>query len=55
MIVDKDFLTLVAKQNKHTFISQVCPQKTIDFAVETFRKENCSFELMHCVLLINAR
>ena len=21
----------------------------IDFAVETFRKENCSFELMHCV------
>ena len=31
MIVDKDFLTLVAKQNKHTFISQVCPQRRYRF------------------------
>ena len=50
MIVDKDFLTLVAKQNKHTFISTGMSSKDdIDFAVETFRKETCSFELMHCV------
>ncbi len=50
MIVDTEFLKTVSKQKKHTFISTGMSSKTnIDAAVEIFRKENCSFELMHCV------
>ena len=50
MIVDKVFLDEVAKKNKHTFISTgMSTKKDIDDAVNIFKKNNCSFELMHCV------
>jgi len=50
MIVDKNFLKEVAKQKKHTFISTgMCSMENIRDAVDIFRKENCSFELMHCI------
>ena len=40
----------IAKKNKHTFISTGMSTKhNIDKAVEIFKKNNCSFELMHCV------
>ena len=50
MIVDKIFLNEVAKTNKHTFISTgMSTKEDIDNAVDIFKKNNCSFELMHCV------
>lgn len=50
MIVDRNFLKEVAKQKKHTFISTgMSSMKNISDAVEIFKKENCPFELMHCV------
>ena len=50
MIVYKDLLLEVAKRGKHTFISTgMSREKDIELAVQIFRKENCSFELMHCV------
>ncbi len=50
MIVDKDFLIKVSKQKKHTFISTgMSTTKDIDQAVKIFKKNKCSFELMHCV------
>ena len=50
MIVDHNYLIEVAKRNKHTFISTGMSTKyDIDNAVNIFRKNNCSFELMHCV------
>ena len=50
MIVDQEFLNEVAKKNKHTFISTgMSTKEDIDNAVSIFKKNNCSFELMHCV------
>ncbi len=50
MIVDKKFLDEVAKRKKHTFISTGMSTKDdIDYAVKVFKKNKCSFELMHCV------
>ena len=50
MIVDHEFLNEVAKKNKHTFISTgMSTEKNIDDAVNIFKRNNCSFELMHCV------
>ena len=50
MIVDENFLNEVAKRNKHTFISTgISTKNNIDNAVGIFKKNNCSFELMHCV------
>ncbi|MDC0352567.1 N-acetylneuraminate synthase family protein [Candidatus Pelagibacter sp.] len=50
MIVDHKFLNAVAKTNKHTFISTGMSTKNdIENAVDIFKKNNCSFELMHCV------
>ena len=50
MIVDHNFLKEVAKKNKHTFISTgMSTKEDIDAAVMIFKKNNCSFELMHCV------
>ena len=50
MIVDHNFLNEVAKKNKHTFISTgMSTKEDIDNAVNIFKKNNCSFELMHCV------
>lgn len=50
MIVDLNFLDEVAKRKKHTFIST--GMSTIDDikeAIGIFKKNKCSFELMHCV------
>jgi N-acetylneuraminate synthase len=50
MIVDKFFLSEIAKRKKHTFISTGMSTKSdIDNAVNIFKKNNCSFELMHCI------
>ena len=50
MIVDNKFLNEVAKKKKHTFISTGMSTKhDIDNAVSVFKKNKCSFELMHCV------
>jgi N-acetylneuraminate synthase len=50
MIVDKDFLNEVAIRNKHTFISTgMSTLENIEEAVQIFKKNNCSFELMHSV------
>ena len=50
MIVDHNFLIEVAKMHKHTFISTgMSSKQDIDNAVNIFKKNNCSFELMHCV------
>tara|TARA_B100000780_G_C21125383_1_gene456479 strand:- start:3288 stop:4133 length:846 start_codon:yes stop_codon:yes gene_type:complete len=50
MIVDKNFLEAVAKTKKHTFISTgMSTESDIKNAVDIFRKNDCSFELMHCV------
>jgi N-acetylneuraminate synthase len=50
MIVYEDLLRMVAKEGKHTFISTgMTLYEDIDRAVDIFRGENCSFELMHTV------
>lgn len=50
MIIDKKFLESVAKEKKYTFISTGMSNfKIIDDAVRIFRKNNCDFELMHCI------
>ena len=50
MIVDKKFLREVAKERKHTFISTgMSTMEDIENAVNIFKEEKCSFELMHCV------
>ena len=50
MIVDKNFLKEVAKTKKHTFISTgMSTENDIKNAVDIFKKNDCSFELMHCV------
>ena len=50
MIIDQNFLNEVAKKNKHTFISTgMSTKENIDKAVDIFKKNDCSFELMHCV------
>ena len=50
MIVYTDLLRLIAKEGKHTFISTgMTTYNDIDNAVEIFREEKCSFELMHTI------
>lgn len=50
MIVDQKFLNEVAKTRTHTFISTgMSSKQDIDNAVNIFKKNGCSFELMHCV------
>lgn len=50
MIIDKKFLEKVASEKKYTFISTgMSNLEMIDEAVNIFKKNNCSFELMHCV------
>ena len=50
MIVDKNFLKEVASRKKHTFISTgMSDEEHISTAVDIFVKNNCSFELMHCI------
>ncbi len=50
MIVDLNFLESVSKEKKHTFISTgMSSLQDIEKAVEIFKKNKCSYELMHCV------
>ena len=50
LTVNKEILTIVAEEGKHTFITTgMCTLEDIDFAVDIFRKKNCPFELMHTV------
>ena len=50
MIVDLKLLHAIAKQKKHTFISTgMSSIGDISKAVNIFRDNDCSFELMHCV------
>jgi N-acetylneuraminate synthase len=50
MLVDIPFLKEVASEKKHTFISTgMSTLDDIDKAVEVFKKEGCSYEIMHCV------
>ena len=50
MIVYEDLLKMVAKEGKHTFISTgMTTYDDIQKAVNIFRGENCSFELMYTV------
>ena len=50
LITHKEFLNDVAKRKKYTFISTgMSTYQMIDDAVEIFKKNDCPFELMHCV------
>lgn len=50
LITHPFFLAEVAKRKKHTFISTgMSDYSIIDKAVDIFKKNNCSFELMHTV------
>ena len=50
MITDLKLLESIAQMKLHTFISTGMSSKDdIDNAVDIFKKNNCSFELMHCV------
>ena len=50
MIIYEDLLKMVAKEGKHTFISTgMTSYDDIQKAVDIFKKERCSFELMHTV------
>ncbi len=50
MIVDKEFLNEIAKRKIYTFISTgMSTVSDIEAAVSIFKKNNCDFELMHCV------
>tara|TARA_Y100000591_G_C21827547_1_gene697572 strand:- start:1085 stop:1939 length:855 start_codon:yes stop_codon:yes gene_type:complete len=52
LITNISFLKQVAMQRKKTFISTgMCKMKDITTAVNIFKKNNCNFELMHCVSL----
>lgn len=50
MITDLKLLESIAQSKLHTFISTGMSSKDdIDNAVDIFKKNNCSFELMHCI------
>jgi N-acetylneuraminate synthase len=50
MIVFVELLEKIAKEKKHTFISTgMATYSEIQSAVDIFRSENCSFELMHTI------
>ena len=50
MMVDQQHLENVASEGRHTFVSTgMSTIEEIDSAVDIFKRNNCSFELMHCV------
>ena len=50
MVVSKSFLSLVAQEKKHTFISTgMSTYDDIKCAIQIFKDAECSFELMHTV------
>jgi N-acetylneuraminate synthase len=49
MLTDKQLLQAIAEEGKHTFISTgMSTMKQIREAVDIFKNNGCSFELMHC-------
>lgn len=49
MLTKMDFLEMVAKEGKYTFISTgMSSMEEIDAAVNVFKKYGCPFELVHC-------
>jgi len=49
LLVHEDLLNAIAKQRKHTFISTgMSTIEEIGNAINIFRKQACSFEIMHC-------
>ncbi len=50
MIVDTNYLEILAKKKIYTFVSTgMCDLQDVINAVNIFRKNNCPFELMHCI------
>lgn len=50
MLTKLDLMEVIAKEKKHTFIAVgMSTEEEISAVVELFRKEGCSFELMHAV------
>ena len=50
MITNLGFLNEVAKRKKHTFISTgMSNYRMIDKAVKIFKKQKCSYEIMHSI------
>lgn len=50
LIVDLDYLEILSKKNKYTYISTgMSNMENIEDAVNIFKKNNCPFELMHCI------
>ena len=50
LIVNTKYLEVVAKQKKYTFISTgMCNLNDIKNCVDIFNKNECPFELMHCI------
>jgi len=50
LIVDLNYLEILAKKKRYTFISTgMCEMKNIEVAVNIFKRNNCPFELMHCI------
>ena len=50
MIVDENFLKVVASEGRHTFIyAGMTELDGIEKAVKIFRDAKCSFEFMHTV------
>ena len=50
LITHKSFLKELAKRKKYTFISTGMSNYIyIDDEVDSFKSENCPFEIMHCV------
>lgn len=50
MLVNIELLKMVSEEKKYTFISTgLSSMNDIEKAVEIFTKNNCPFELMHCV------
>jgi N-acetylneuraminate synthase len=48
MLTDKELVTMIAEEGKHTFISTgMSSLEEIDAVVDIFKSKNCSFELMH--------
>ena len=49
LLTYKDFVQMVARQKKHTFISTgMSTLEEIGKVVDVFKKNQCPFELMHC-------
>ena len=50
LLVYEPLLKMIAEEKKHTFISTgMTDVKYIDKAIKIFKKNDCPFELMHCV------